>query len=173
MNTISSLLIPGAKQVLIYGKKLLEDISPEKFCRKPIQDGVVTPMNHPAFHYGHLALYSERIAGLFDLPKDGLQAPQGFSELFKKGCPCHDDREGKIYPSMDSITTSYFNGHEKLLELLVSVPDQVYYKPNFEEASKDRYPTVGSFVLYLLTAHANSHFGQVSIWRRCVGLKVI
>lgn len=171
MKTISTLLIPAANQVLIYGKKLLADIPATKFARKPLQDGVITAINHPAFQYGHLSLYPERIAALFDLPKDGVKNPQGFKELFIKGSSCEDDILGNIYPSMQAITDHFFSAHQELLKLLSNVPDEVYYRVNQEEATKDRFELIGSFVLYLLTAHANTHFGQVSAWRRCVGLK--
>jgi hypothetical protein len=171
MNNISSLLLPAAQQVVIYGRKLLQDITPEQFSKKPIQDGSVTLINHPAFQYGHLSLYPERIAKLFELPTETVKSPENFSDLFKKGSPCHFDQEGKIYPSMQIVTDTFFRTHEAIFELLKTVPDEKYFRINIEEASKDRFPTVGSFVIYLLTAHANTHFGQVCAWRRCVGLQ--
>ena len=171
MNTISALLLPAASQVFIYGKKLLQDITPEQFSRKPVQDGAVTLINHPAFHYGHLSLYPERIAGLLNLPGEKFRIPEGFPDLFKKGSPCHDDRAGKIYPGMQIITDTFIRTHEELLEMLKAVPDEAYFRTNLEEASKDRFPTIGSFAIFLLTAHANTHFGQMCAWRRCVGLQ--
>lgn len=171
MTSIYKLLLPGANQVLIYGKKLLADIKPEQFARKPFQDGKLTNLTHPAFHYGHLGLYPERIANLTGLPADRVKAPQGFRELFLKGSECHDDVDGKIYPSMKIITEHFINSHDLILDLLKDVPDETYHKVNNEEATKERFDTIGSFVIYLLTAHSNVHFGQVSSWRRCFGLK--
>ena len=171
MTSISQLLLPGANQVLIHGKKLLTDIKPEQFSRKPFQDGAVTLINHPAFQYGHLGLYPERIANLLGLATDRVKAPQGFRELFIKGSPCHDDKDGNIYPAMNIISEHFSNSHDVILDLLKDVPDDVYYKANNEEATKDRFDTLGSFVIYLLTAHANTHFGQVLAWRRCMGIK--
>lgn len=171
MGAISKLLLPGAVQVLQYGKKLLVDIEPDKFARKPYQDGKVTILNHPAFQYGHLGLYPERIANLFGLPTDKLKAPTGFRELFAKGAECLDDVEGKIYPSMKIISEHFITSHELILDLLKEVSDETYYRPNHEEASKDRFDTLGAFVIYLLTAHSNVHMGQVLAWRRCMGLK--
>ena len=171
--SISNLVIPAANQVLIYGKKLLTDISPDQFARKPFQDGKITPINHPAFQYGHLGLYPERIAGLLKLPNERVKSPAGFRELFVKGTACQDDSDGNIYPRMQIIVDHFISSHEAILEMLQDLPDSAYYEINAEEATKERFGMVGSFVIYLLTAHADTHFGQVCAWRRCVGLQAV
>lgn len=171
--SLSTLLIPAANQVLNYGKNLLADINPDQFARKPFQDGKITPINHPAFQYGHLGLYPERIAGLLKLPTEGVKAPAGFRELFLKGSACQDDKQGNIYPPMQIIVDHFFSSHEVILKMLNDLPDSAFYEINTEEATKERFERVGSFVIYLLTAHADTHFGQVSAWRRCMGLQAV
>lgn len=175
MNTISQLTIDASRQVVNYGRKLLVGVTPELFGIKPTIDDRIVQVNPPAFQYGHLALYPARICGLLGLntddPKyDTVKVPQEFADFFKKGSASHHDPECDIYPAMDLIVSSFFNSHEALFEILPEVADQNYYQPNTEEASKDRFPTVGSFVIYLLTAHMNTHFGQICAWRRTVGL---
>ncbi len=170
MNTISQLTIDASSQVIPYAKKLLDGVTPQLFGIKPTIDGKIIQINPPAFQYGHLALYPARICGLLGIESDNVKVPQEFSDFFKKGSVSHHDPEGIIYPKMDLIVSSFFDSHEALFKLLPSVADESYYKINTEEASKERFPTVGSFVIYLLTAHTNTHFGQICAWRRTVGL---
>lgn len=173
MNSIFKLVEPAARQVIIYGQKLLQDIQPEQFARKPQRAGEIIDINHPAFQYGHLSLYPERIAGVINLPMEKLKAPEGFWDLFKIGTPCVDDVSGSHYPRMQTITEHFFASHEALFECLRKVPDEVFNRVNVDDRSKERFPLVGSFIIYLLGPHANTHFGQVSAWRRCMGLKAL
>ena len=170
MNGISTLTIQASQQVINYGNKLLEGITPELFSVKPLIDGKIIQINPPAFQYGHLSLYPARICGLLGLNTDMVKVNEDFSELFKKGAISHHDPENKIYPQMALIISEFSRTHHALFEILINVEDSAYFKINCEEASKDRFPSIGAFVIYLLTAHMNTHFGQVCAWRRCVGL---
>lgn len=170
MPTLVELTQPVLHQVLLYGNKLLQGIRAEDFARKPRVQGTTIEINHPAFHFGHLGLYPGRIAGLFNLPAEGLVAPEGWMDLFKIGSPCHDDPEGTIYPKMDKIVSHFTSSHENLIRILPTIPEEKLLAVSTDERSKERFPIVGSFVMYLLSAHPNTHFGQVSAWRRCMGL---
>ena len=35
---------------------------------------------------------------------------------------------------------------------------------------RERFGTHGAFVVYVLLAHPQTHLGQLSVWRRCIGL---
>jgi hypothetical protein len=170
MNSISELTIQASQQVLNYGIQLLDGISPELFSLKPVLEGRTIQINPPAFQYGHLCLYPARICGLLNLDDAAVKTPAEFTDLFIKGCVSYHDPENKIYPAMDVVTKEFLRTHTALFEILKNIGDQEYYKPNQEVASKDRFPSIGAFIIYLLTAHINTHFGQVCAWRRCVGL---
>ena len=90
--------------------------------------------------------------------------------IFQKGSPCEDDPDGTIYPEMNVITDHYFRGVDRLLELLPAVDDATMQQQNPIEAARERFPTVGIFVVFLVGAHTALHLGQVSTWRRCMGL---
>ena len=38
------------------------------------------------------------------------------------------------------------------------------------EKSRGHFPTVGDFVIFLMTAHEMDHLGQIAAWRRAMGL---
>lgn len=170
MNNISELTSQASRQVIAYGEKLLDGITPELFGVKPELNGKIIQINPPAFQYGHLSLYPTRICGLFGISSEKVKVQEDFTNFFKKGSESFHDPEGTIYPKMDLIISAFTDSHKALLQILPDIADPEYLKPNLEQASKDRFPTIGSFVIYLLTAHMNTHFGQVCAWRRAVGL---
>ena len=170
MENLNSLLTPGAKALRGYAEKLLVGIRPDQFARKPAPGGAAIELNHPAFNYGHLGLYPAPVLELLGMDNTRFRSPHNYSDLFKNGSPCHDDPEGKVYPAMETLTSQYFKGYDGLIELLPEIPEKNLSTPIGGERGT-RFPTVGSFLLYLLTAHIGTHLGQVSAWRRCMGLK--
>ncbi len=146
-----------------YADMLLQGVSAEQFARKP--EGIDT--NSPAFIFGHLAIYPDKVLeriGRADLAKPNEQ----FIKLFEAGEPCLDDPNA--YPSMDEIMGFFRERHAVLLETLAETDPEVFEKPNPNEEARDRFPTLGHIITFLLTSHIMMHMGQLSAWRRCVGL---
>ena len=73
------------------------------------------------------------------------------------------------YPSKDEIIGIYQSHNEALIETLRTVDDDVLHQPNTNFAP-DRFPTIGAIVNFLGGAHHMVHLGQVSTWRRLIGL---
>lgn len=170
MTSPIELAIPGAIQVRNYAERLIKDIPVDKFASKPTVQGKTVETVHPAFIFGHLDLYPYRISSLLNLGAEELKPPTAYFELFSKDMKCENDPECKIYPHKDELTGFFLKKTDAVLEILKNVSPDKLYAENIEEKSKDRFPTVGSFVIYLLTTHPNGHFGQISVWRRCMGL---
>lgn len=160
-----TILAPLCKFSAGYADILLKDIKAETFARKP--DAIDT--NHPAFVYGHLALYPER---LLDLIGQGslAQPDQKFMDAFAAGKPCIDDSEGTVYPAMDAIVARFRLRHEAVLSPLADAPDEVFARTNPNEKMRDRFPTIGMLCTFLVNGHIMMHLGQISAWRRCMGL---
>lgn len=170
MTTYAQLLVPAVKAIYSYGERLLSGIDSSQFARMPKAGSDVINVNHPAFNYGHLALYPLRAATVANIEKSGLELPENFPALFTRGVECKDDPEGDIYPSMEEIVSVYKTVHQRLIERLPLLTDEALAQINPEEGTRERFPTVGALVIYLLTAHHGTHLGQISGWRRCFGL---
>ena len=138
MSVAVSSIVPGAKLVLAYAQALLKDVKPEQFAR--LARGVHS--NHPAWVFGHLAIYPDRCIELLGR-KDLMRPDERFNTLFANKSPCIDDADGK---------------------------DEVLAKVITGDGMADRLPTVGSRICFLTGAHPMSHLGQVSAWRRFMGL---
>ncbi len=171
MGQIAETIIPNLRTSIMLGGLLAKDIKPETFARVPMQDGKPVNMNHPAFNYGHLALYPARMLSL--LGKDTAEAavPEGWEALFKAGAECKDDPQGTIYPKMDAIIAAYNRGYNTVLNALASVDDEVMLRQNpIEGRLREMCPTVGAAVAFMAMSHPMMHLGQVSAWRRLFGL---
>jgi hypothetical protein len=169
LMNLSNYILPGAKQVRAYAERLTKGIPANLAATKPVVEGKVIELNHPAFVFGHLSLYPVQIAKMLALPFE-MEIPETYPALFKIGTPCLDDREGKIYPAFDELCTHFFRATDQLLNVFSQVDPINLDKELEDPGRRERFGTVGAFAAYILQAHPQVHLGQVSSWRRCVGL---
>jgi hypothetical protein len=159
------------KASLGYAERLLNGIQADQFARLAAPGGFVVQSNHPAFVYGHLALYPPRILGYLGESKPTVKLLVGFEEAFSKDASCRDDAEGRIYPSMDEITGAFFTGYRAVLERLPTASGEKLDQPNpLGGQFAERFPTIGSMMNFYLGGHMMFHLGQLSAWRRMMGL---
>lgn len=171
MPSIADAIVPAGRIAFFYGQNMLKDVKASDFARLAVGKSGPVQSNHPAWVYGHLALYAPRVLGMV-----GVEEPAGFDvakfePLFKNGTECRDDAAGTIYPKMDEIVGAWTKGYERLLAALPGVSDAVFQRANPAEGRlKEMCPTVGAMCSFMIAAHPMSHFGQISAWRRMMGL---
>jgi hypothetical protein len=171
MGHIGKTLAMGAQFSIYYGESLLKDVRPDIFARHPLVDGKRIITNHPAWVYGHLSVYASHMATVMGLDLGPCAKPAGWDELFKNGTECKDDPTGSIYPPMPVLSEYYLNSYRYLHARLPEVSDDVLLKPNPGTGRfAEMVPTVAGLVCFLTGGHAMSHLGQVSTWRRVMGL---
>ena len=163
------------RRSLIIGQLLLDDIPADRFARLPRGEGGQTVQtNHPAFVYGHLSLYPARLCTALgdDATARTAAAPEGWEELFGSGKECRDDPEGSLYPAMPEIVDEFNRTHELALQALERADDAAFDRDNPHPAERMRkmFPTVGPMATFYIASHVMLHLGQVSAWRRMVGL---
>ncbi len=161
-NLVRSIADAG-RMAVMYGEMLVGDISDAQFTEMPFPT-----MNHPAFLIGHLSIYPAKLFGMLGQP-DKADVRDGYEELFAAGVECVAD--ASRYPSKDAIVEYYVTGYAQVIDALESVDDQVLGQPNpVEGMLKERLPTLGGMVNFMLNSHPMVHHGQLSAWRRAVGL---
>lgn len=171
MGLIAAAILPPANLSLNYAEGMLKDVNAAHFARKPEIHGKVVDTNHPAWVYGHLAMYASRVCQLTGIEPGPAVNPDGWEELFKNGTPSTDDPTGKIFPPMEAITSHYFAGYRHVIAKLPEIDDAILSQPNpMGGRMSEILPTIGAAVAFLLSGHQMSHFGQISTWRRCMGL---
>jgi len=170
MGVFAESLAWAAARTRAYAERLLKGIEAGSFARRARVGGVTVESNHPAFVFGHLSLYPARVMRICGLDARGVEPPAGFEELFRNGVPCVDDPEGRVYPAMERITRAYFDGTDGVLRAIGGLEDAAFARVNPDERYRELFPTVGQAAVFLLNNHAAMHLGQVSVWRRCMGL---
>lgn len=163
-KTAASFIAATLSATTGYGEMLLKDIPAEQFAHMPHE-----MMNHPAFCVGHLSIYPDRVIELLGQP-DLVKKRDGYAELFSAGVACVDDA-GR-YPNKDELVAYYVDRYRAAEYVVGEVADEVLSGENPAEGSfKEMLPTIGSVANFLLNNHHMAHLGQISAWRRAVGLK--
>lgn len=170
MGDFATILTTGAKRARMYSELMLQGIEPAAAAKKPLgAGGKLIDTNTPAFVFGHLALYPARIFTLLGKDASHIAAPEAWHELFKAGAPCLDDGSAS-YPSFTTLTAHFFRATDAAIDLLSNTPDVHLLAMHPDEKARANWPNIGSAFNFLLSGHVMVHMGQVSAWRRCVGL---
>lgn len=171
MDHSASMIVAGAERMMGLSEALLKGVDAERFARLTAPGGQTVNANHPAFIYGHLAIYPAFILTTAGEDPASAAAPESYSELFKHGAECRDDPEGTIYPAMDEIVGVFNTGHRAVIERVKGWPgSKMTEKHSIEGPMGEAFPTVGHIANFMLLAHTMMHLGQMSTWRRCEGL---
>lgn len=165
-NTIADSL----ELCLGYADRLLVDVKPNQFARFAQVGDQTIESNHPAFVFGHLSLYGPRV--ISELGRDDLAVsiPANFEAVFSKDAKCVDDQDGSIYPAMDTVVEFFKSGYRNTVVALREVDDGTLQQPNPNERMAGKFPTIGSGHAFYVGGHMMMHLGQLSAWRRMVGL---
>lgn len=170
MSIAARSIVEAARPSLFYADNLLKDVTPAMFARFPSPGGAMISTNHPAFVYGHLALYPSRMAENAGRDPGPLAVPASYAGLFGAGVECRDDAGGTIYPPMEEIVSHFRRTHTDALAMIAEMTDEELSRPPATARSREFMPTVGSLAAFLFVGHTMMHFGQVSAWRRAMGL---
>ena len=171
MEPIASMIVAGAERMLQLADALLTDVPDEQFARFAAQGGGTIEANHPAFIYGHLAIYPVRIFGAAGLDGSAVAPPDGYADLFENGKVCRDDPDGSVYPARAEIVEVFTRGHRGAIDAVAAMSDdQLKAKHTIEGRMAEMFPTVGHVSSFLLVGHTMMHLGQMSTWRRAIGL---
>ena len=144
-----------------YALALLDDLTDEQFILRP-----QGKMNHPAWIVGHVAAYHPVVIQLLngepvDDPKvDPLFGFAGHGPL--------DDLAP--YGSKQALVARFAAGHEEVAQALLQAQPSDFRRPPSLPRWAKQYPTVEFMLPDLLLHHESLHIGQLSIWRRAVGL---
>ena len=161
--TASAICSP-AKALLGLGQVLLEGVDPDKARCKP--DGV--DANHPVFIYGHLSIYPDMVLDAIDRGDLAHPKSEQWREHFKNGLECKDGSD--CYPPLDEIRAHWIERFETVINAVAETDDSILAKECPMEGLRDRCSTVGEMCNFMLVMHTSFHLGQMSTWRRCMGL---
>lgn len=162
-HAMSAAIAVPAERTLGYAHAILDPIPDPVFAHLAHPE-----INHPAFVVGHLALYLNKCLDL--IGRSELAVPYPFDEAtFKDGAPCVE-QDGR-YPSKDALLEYFFKHSETVLKAVGETPiERLAMENPMEGRMKEFFPTIGIAVNFLLNNHVMMHLGQLSAWRRVMGL---
>jgi hypothetical protein len=170
MPTVGPMIAASVRLGLGYAERLLKDVTPEQFPRYAKIGGTVIESNHPAFIYGHLSLYPSRVIEQVGGDPAEFSPSAKFEQLFSKDARCVDDADGSIYPPMDEVTSALLRGYRAAAAALEGASDEVFSDENPNEAMRGTFPTKGAVLGFYVGGHFMLHMGQMSAWRRAMGM---
>ncbi len=170
--TMGELLTLTMGRTLGLAKGLLGGIDAKDFARQPVgKDGQRVDTNHPAFVYGHLALYPARVLGMLGMDASDIACPASYDALFAAGVQCEDDPSGTKYPPMNELVAKFDAAYARLVEAVKGVDDAALSAPiQGNDRYREVFGTVGGAASFMMHDHLMFHLGQVSAWRRMMGL---
>lgn len=170
MPTIGPMIAASARLGLAYAERLFRDVRADQFARFARIGDTVIESNHPAFVCGHLCLYPSQIVTGIRGDGSSFSPPASYKQLFSKDAKCVDDPEGTIYPSRDELVNNLLDGYRAAATALESAEDDVFSDANPNVPMRERFPTKGAMYAFYVGGHFMVHMGQLSAWRRGMGL---
>jgi hypothetical protein len=153
-----------------YGERLATGIPPEQFARLAAPGGVSVQSNHPSFVYGHLSLYPVRILQALGASTVGFEPTEEFLKVFDRTCQCVDDPQGTIYPPMEAVLQQYRSSYTAAAQAIRNADLNLLAAENTNEAMRARFPSQAAMFNFYLSGHVMMHLGQISAWRRMMGM---
>jgi hypothetical protein len=145
---------------LFYAQRLMADLGEEELTAQPLE-GVT--MNHPAFVIGHLAWANDNGMALVG----GTPVLSNLKELWGSGAVPSEERS--LYPSKADLIRTLEVSHTRLAAAVKQASKGLLKAPA-PEKMRSKFPTHGHILLSLMTSHYAVHLGQLSAWRRAMGL---
>ncbi len=175
MNTLTTraigpIIVDSAKISLAYAKRMIVGIAPKQFGRFAAPGGQAVTSNHPAFVYGHLSIYPCRVVEQLGGDASSIKPSDLYLQKFDHTASCIDDCDGTFYPPMEEITQKLFDAYQLAIDTVANADDELFQVPNANEAMRAKFATNGSMHGFYLGGHVMIHMGQISAWRRMVGL---
>jgi hypothetical protein len=143
-----------------YCRSLLRDIPDERMTEQPI-----AAINHPAWILSHLAWTAD---GTLTTLCGEKSLPPTWATLFGAGSKPTSARGD--YPSKDDLLGAIERVYEALRQKAASADAELLSRPSANRRLKEALPTFGDALVFLLSGHMGVHLGQLSTWRRMIGL---
>lgn len=155
-------IITSAGLVKSYGEAMLADLSDEQWTQIP--EGVAM---HPASIVGHVA--TSYGFGAAMLAGQEPSPPEGWMELFGPSAAAQADA---TYPPKETLLSVLNDTRAQVIEGLRTATPETLAQPIEDEQLREVFPTIGAVVIALLTVHESTHWGQLSAWRRAMGMEL-
>lgn len=122
-------------------------------------------MNHPAWVIGHLTDVCQLLGGVIGLSQ---WLPDEWAERFGTGSvPVAD---AGLYETKDDALAILGDAQSRITQAVEQLNDSHLDEPFPDESYHVVFPTIRHFLTQVLVGHTANHIGQLSVWRRAMGM---
>jgi hypothetical protein len=141
-------------------REQVSDVSPGDMVAQP--NGIA---NHPAWVIGHLTHSCELLGGEIGVPP---WLPADWAERFGSGStPVADVR---AYESKEVALAKLRDAQSRITHAVGQLDDRQLDAPLPDERCRVLLPTIRHALTQVLVAHTANHVGQLTLWRKTMGL---
>ncbi|MAO23541.1 MAG: hypothetical protein CMJ35_15585 [Phycisphaerae bacterium] len=171
LSTTARLLLNMSERTTGLAAGLVQGIDPSTAASKPSIDGKVVDCNHATFIIGHLAIYPAKIMGALGAELGESAVPASYDELFEAGLECKHDPECTIYPAFGEVVAHFQRAHGVVQAQIAKLDDETLTgEIGGSSRAAEFFVTRDVMSMFMLHDHYMFHLGQLSTWRRCMGL---
>ncbi|MBL8856635.1 MAG: DinB family protein [Planctomycetaceae bacterium] len=158
-------LVYGFRKNMDYATKLVADLTDEQMVAQP--SGSKAVANHPAWVLSHLNIYLPIMVALIN--------GQTFADpkTHEFGMQSKPELDRQRYATKQKLLDEFLAGHELVISHLRREGEAALQRETTLERWKPIMPQAGLVLPYLMLVHENTHLGQVSAWRRIIGLPAV
>ena len=134
-------------------------------------DMVILPggtTNHPAWTIGHITFVLEMIGSVIGVP---TSLPESWAKRFGPGSV--PEAEVDLYEHKEVALEMLDEGRSRVVAAVSNLSEARLDEPFPDESYRDVFPTVRHALTQVLIGHTAFHVGQISVWRRAMGLPSI
>jgi hypothetical protein len=139
--------------------RLLVGLPDDRLAEQPVPG-----INHAAWQLGHLIISYDFAAACAGLD----MAYRRWLPKYGPGSTPAPDRAA--YPPLAEFLDKLRTSHERALAALPNVTPEQLAVPNTIDLLLPHLATRGLVLSHLLTSHLTYHLGQLSVWRKAMGL---
>lgn len=131
-------------------------------------DMVAQPMgirNHPAWVIGHLTYICQQLGGVIGLPG---WLPNDWAKRFGTGSvPVAD---ASLYETTENALAMLRDAQSRITRAIEQLDDSRLDEAFPDESYRVVFPTIRHALTQVLVGHTGYHIGEVTVWRRAMGL---
>lgn len=149
-----------------YGVRLVSDLDDSQWRAQPIAG---RKMNHAEWVIGHLTAYCEALWRM----GEGIEATDPGVGEFGKGSVPRGIGEGAGAVDGGAMVRRFVAAHDRLGDVFARLDEKALAREAPLERWRVRWPTLGEALVALMMKHEAGHLGQLSAWRRAMGLAAV
>ena len=144
-----------------YALRLVADLAPEQWTAQPVAGRT---LNHPAWVLSHLNVYTPLCTAM--LRGDSFSDPIDH----RHGQRSEVSADPREYAPAPALLAEFRSLHDEAERALAAASEGALATSNPLERWRTLHPTVGDMLVTLMVKHESGHLGQLSAWRRAMGL---